>query len=69
MFLNYHKTNLLLFTLERCDDWHATHSAPFWRVRSRNIFGWYPCWGPYEPSRTRAVFSWVKNVLADLLKP
>lgn len=64
MNTKYQQTNLLLFTLERCDNYNSDLpiARKAWRVQSRNLFGWHPCWGPFQFTRLSAVLVWVGKV-------
>lgn len=73
MNMFYRQTNLGLFTLERCDDYNQSRpesfgTKPYWRVQSHNIFGWHPCWGPFQKTRTSAILSWLGYVWEEFFK-
>lgn len=63
----YSTTNLLLFTLERCDNFNSNKVPSIaWRVQSRKILGWHPVWGPFQFSRIGAILVWLAYVWEDL---
>jgi hypothetical protein len=65
---NYHRTNLLLFTLERCDNWNCdTQRSTAWRVVSHKILGFHPVWGPFYFTRVSAILSWLAHVWEQIV--
>lgn len=64
----YSTTNLLFFTLERCDNYNSDdlRPSPAWRVRSHPLFGWYPIWGPFQFTRLSAILVWLGGVWEEV---